>query len=96
MVSALVADDGVPRFVDGVPVIVAGTFPMDRCEVLNTWAMAGMRGTGSHDVLFTDILVPDELVIPIGDAVANLGGSSPWPHLVSPNMPSMRSSSSRR
>lgn len=75
MVSALVADDGKPRFVDGAPVVVAGLFPMADAEVLDTWNMAGMRGTGSHDVLFQDVFVPDGMTMPLGDALANLGGS---------------------
>ncbi len=75
MVAALVADDGKPRFIDGNPVIIAGIFPMDGCQVLSTWKMTGMRGTGSHDVLFTDLFVTDEMAMPLGDALANLGGS---------------------
>ena len=75
IVSALVADDGKPRFVDGGPVVVAGLFPMADAEVLDTWNMTGMRGTGSHDVLFHDVFVPDDMTMPLGDALANLGGS---------------------
>lgn len=75
MVAALVADDGKPRFVDGAPVVVAGLFPMAQATILDTWQMAGMRGTGSHDVEFSDVFVPDEMTMPLGDALANLGGS---------------------
>ena len=33
-------------------------FPRAECEVLDTWDAMGMRGTGSHDILVTDVEVP--------------------------------------
>jgi len=32
--------------------------PRHEAEVLDTWAVAGLRGTGSHDVVLRDVLVP--------------------------------------
>ncbi|MGH8979348.1 MAG: acyl-CoA dehydrogenase family protein [Acidimicrobiia bacterium] len=40
----------------GVPVKSEGV------EVLNNWDTLGMRGTGSHDVVMTDVFVPDAAV----------------------------------
>ena len=37
--------------------------------------MTGMRGTGSHDVEFDDVFVPDDLTFTQADALANLGAS---------------------
>lgn len=60
MTAGLELHDGAPRMTDGVPAMRAGIFPMKHCRVLDTWAVAGMRGTGSNDCVFEDVLVPDE------------------------------------
>jgi len=75
MAAALVFEDGRPALIDGVPVIRAGLLPMRDCRILETWRVSGMRGTGSHDVAFDDIFVPDELTFAQGDALANLGAA---------------------
>jgi acyl-CoA dehydrogenase len=41
----------------GVPVRTEGV------EVVETWDTLGMRGTGSHDVVLTDVFVPDAAVM---------------------------------
>jgi alkylation response protein AidB-like acyl-CoA dehydrogenase len=74
MVAAgLVTEAGEPKFIDEAPVIKAGVLPMSECEIQDTWNMTGMRGTGSHDVAFSSVLVPDELTFEMGEALANLG-----------------------
>ena len=76
MVAAgLVVHDGTPQFVAGAPVVRAGVLPMRDCRVIETWNMSGMRGTGSHDVEFSDVFVPDDLTFTQADALANLGAS---------------------
>jgi acyl-CoA dehydrogenase len=35
-------------------------------EVRDTWHVLGMRGTGSHDIVIKDVLVPDSLRRPAG------------------------------
>ena len=58
MASGFVFEDGSPRFVDGVPVMRAGLFPMRSARILDTWSVSGMRGTGSNDCVYDDVLVP--------------------------------------
>jgi alkylation response protein AidB-like acyl-CoA dehydrogenase len=59
MAAGVVLEDGSPRLVDGVPVLRAGLFPIRHCTILDTWAVSGMRGTGSNDCVFEDVVVPD-------------------------------------
>jgi alkylation response protein AidB-like acyl-CoA dehydrogenase len=40
--------------------------PGSGVEVIETWDALGMRSTGSHDVLLTDVFVPAEWMIPPG------------------------------
>jgi len=58
--AALILKDGAPQFVDGVPRLRAGAFPIQQAKVLNTWNTSGMRGTGSNDCVFENVFVPDE------------------------------------
>jgi len=45
--------------------------PVDRVRVEHTWSVVGMRGTGSHDVIIDEVLVPETHgVIAIGAAVS--------------------------
>lgn len=36
--------------------------PRGQFEILDTWHTAGMRGSGSHDVVIDDLVVPDEQI----------------------------------
>ena len=54
----------------GLGVLVEGTFsyvmiPLADLTVERTWQVAGMRGTGSHSVVATDVLVPAGRVAPL-------------------------------
>lgn len=60
MVGALVER---PDRIDPALVLV----PADRVEVADTWHTAGMRGTGSHDVVVTDVLVPEHHLVSVAD-----------------------------
>jgi alkylation response protein AidB-like acyl-CoA dehydrogenase len=59
MSAGLVTVDGAPEFVDGIPRMRAALFPMRHARILDTWQVAGMRGTGSNDCVFEDVTVPD-------------------------------------
>jgi alkylation response protein AidB-like acyl-CoA dehydrogenase len=75
MAAGVVVEDGATKTADGAPVIRAGVLPMKDCVIHETWNVLGMRGTGSHDVEFNDIFVPDDLTLPHANALANLGAS---------------------
>jgi 3-hydroxy-9,10-secoandrosta-1,3,5(10)-triene-9,17-dione monooxygenase len=55
-----------PDRIDPALVVV----PAERVEVVDTWHTAGMRGTGSHDVIVTDILVPEYRIVAVADIYA--------------------------
>jgi alkylation response protein AidB-like acyl-CoA dehydrogenase len=72
MAAGVVLRDGAPQIVDGFPVLRAGMFPIRNAKILNTWSTAGMRGTGSNDCVFEDVIVPDEFTFDW------LNATSPW------------------
>ena len=43
---------------DGAPVTILTMCPASDAVIVNNWRTLGMRGTGSHDVLMTDVFVP--------------------------------------
>jgi alkylation response protein AidB-like acyl-CoA dehydrogenase len=47
------------------PEMVMAYFPQENCEVIDTWNVLGMRGTGSHDVSVTDLFVPTTRTFPM-------------------------------
>lgn len=58
---------------DGIdPVLVV--LPTDRVEVVDTWHTAGMRGTGSHDLVVDDVFVPEHRLVAVADIY---GGTAP-------------------
>jgi indole-3-acetate monooxygenase len=59
-----VLEDGEPRMrPDGWPDTRLMLFPKDHAEVLDTWDVTGMRGSGSHDFRVHDLHVPAEHTI---------------------------------
>jgi 3-hydroxy-9,10-secoandrosta-1,3,5(10)-triene-9,17-dione monooxygenase len=60
IVGALVErQDGI------VPALVV--VPADEIEVADVWHTAGMRGTASHDVIATDVFVPEHRIVGVAD-----------------------------
>ena len=56
------------------PALVA--LPADETEVADVWHTAGMRGTGSHDVIVTDVFVPLRRVVSVVDIYAGTAPGS--------------------
>lgn len=45
---------------DGSPSLREALLSRDEFEILDTWHVSGLRGSGSHDVAANDVFVPDE------------------------------------
>lgn len=58
--NCVVMENGTPRFLpNGLPEIRTVYFPVAEAEIIDTWSVLGMRGTGSHDVAVNNIFVPE-------------------------------------
>jgi alkylation response protein AidB-like acyl-CoA dehydrogenase len=56
---AQIHDGDAPRLAaDGTPVTLMTMCPAHEAVIVDTWRTLGMRGTGSHDILMTDVFVP--------------------------------------
>ena len=49
----------------GEPEMVMVYFPRAQCEIIDTWNVMGMRGTGSNDISVTDVYVPRSRTFPM-------------------------------
>lgn len=59
--ACVVLEDGTPRATaGGMPEVRLVLVPRGECEVLDTWTVSGLRGTGSHDFTISDRFVPAE------------------------------------
>ena len=58
---SLVHEDGAPGMLSpGQPDLRVLFIPKGRYAILDTWHVGGLRGSGSHDVVVDDVLVPIE------------------------------------
>lgn len=65
LVIALVTPPGGADDPPPAPDIRAVFVPRSDVEVLDTWRVMGMRGTGSSDIALEGVLVTDELTVPV-------------------------------
>ena len=56
---------GDPAQAAGEPEVVMAYIPWASCQVIDTWHVMGMRGTGSDDVAVTDVFVPTARTFPL-------------------------------
>ena len=57
---ATVFENGEPRLRDGKPEARYLIVPVAQAELLDTWHVRGMRGTGTHHFAVNDVFVPEE------------------------------------
>jgi indole-3-acetate monooxygenase len=60
---ALVIENGQPRLQNGQPEQLYLFVPVGEAELLDTWHVRGMRGTGTYDFAVNDVFVPAERTV---------------------------------
>jgi indole-3-acetate monooxygenase len=64
LANCIIHEDGKPRrAASGAPDMRFLFLPRTVVEILDTWHVSGLMGTGSHDFQVTDVLVPEEFAI---------------------------------
>jgi alkylation response protein AidB-like acyl-CoA dehydrogenase len=63
--AAVMAGDPSQAADTGAPEVVMAYLPRESCEVIDTWYVMGMCGTGSNDVAMTDVFVPTTRTFPL-------------------------------
>jgi indole-3-acetate monooxygenase len=59
LLMCIVHEDGKPRLTpSGAPEVRFMLCPAADCDIVDTWTVGGLRGTGSHDVVVQDRFVP--------------------------------------
>jgi alkylation response protein AidB-like acyl-CoA dehydrogenase len=61
--STLVDEDGPIRRPNGLPETRLLLIPAADVEIIDTWHVAGLRGTGSHDWTVHDLFVPEDRAV---------------------------------
>jgi alkylation response protein AidB-like acyl-CoA dehydrogenase len=63
--NSIIHDGDSPRLTpSGAPELRFIFFPKRSAEILDTWNVSGMRGTGSHDYAVADLFVPADYTAP--------------------------------
>jgi alkylation response protein AidB-like acyl-CoA dehydrogenase len=67
-------DAGASRYQPGS--LLLAFVPSSQGEILDTWNVTGLRGSGSHDILFRDVFVPGRYVANNDDVPATRAGAT--------------------
>jgi alkylation response protein AidB-like acyl-CoA dehydrogenase len=82
ILMCIVHEDGKPRLtLSGVPESRFMLCPAAECEIVDTWTVGGLRGTGSHDVVVQDRFVPAHYASFYTDPIVLTGPQYRMPHL---------------
>ncbi len=74
--NCIIHEGGMPRrAASGAPDMRFLFLPRAAVEILDTWHVSGLMGTGSHDFRVADVMVPEEFAIPAFAAVPQLSGT---------------------
>ena len=64
--TAMVMDGDTPRLsAHSAPEVLLVFVPIEACEIIDTWYVMGMRGTGSDDITMTNLFVPQARTFPL-------------------------------
>jgi len=62
--GCVVMEDGKPHLLGrGIPDSRMMLFPASDVQIVDTWTVSGLRGTGSHDLVVADVFVPAERAV---------------------------------
>jgi alkylation response protein AidB-like acyl-CoA dehydrogenase len=76
MGGCVVLDGDAPRLLpSGAPDSRMMLFPAGDAEILDTWHVSGLRGTGSHDIRVSDLRVPRERSVSLISDAPRHGGT---------------------
>jgi alkylation response protein AidB-like acyl-CoA dehydrogenase len=81
MGGCIVHDGGEPELLPGgAPDVRLVLMPIESVEVIDTWSVAGLRGTGSHDMAVSELKVPAERAVSLlSDAPLHPGALYSFP-----------------
>ena len=74
VVHCIVFDGDAPRMTERGPDLRVFLLPRDEVEIIDTWHVAGLKGTGSHDIRVDGALVPPERTSSLFGATSQLDG----------------------
>ena len=64
--TAMVMDGDTPQLsASGAPEVLLAFVPVEACDIIDTWYVMGMRGTGSDDIVMTNLFVSQARTFPL-------------------------------
>jgi len=74
--GCVIFENSKPRLrADGTPELRMTIFPASEVQIIDTWNVSGLRGTGSHDIAVEDVFVPHERSVWFSSDVPRRGGA---------------------